>query len=477
MIPLVCLLAVAGCGHHRPRPPRATRPNVVFVLTDDLSTDLLSHLPAVRRLQREGTTFTNYFVSDSLCCPSRASIFTGRLPHNTGVFTNVAPDGGLYAYMRHHDSLLSFARPLRERGYRTALMGKYLNGYAASQGVVPRGWTDWAATAKGYLEFDYTLNDNGLPTFYGAQPKDYLTDVIAARGARFIGTSAAAGRSFFLELATFAPHRPAIPAPRDAARFPYARAPRTPAFDRQLVHAPSWLAHRAPLSRAVIARIDRDYRHRARSVLAVNRLLGTIERELQRTGQARNTYVIFSSDNGYHLGEHRLYPGKLTAFDTDIRVPLVVAGPGVPAGSRVGAVTQNTDLAPTFDALAGVRPPPGVDGRSLLPLLRGRAPRDWRRFALVEHHHPRHSHRDPDRQPGLSGDPPTYVALRSRSHTYVEYTHHADRSEYYDDVTDPFQLRNRYPGLSRRGRERLHRRLVALTHCHGAAACATSRRR
>ncbi len=466
MIAILAMLAALAAPHPARMVPR--RPNVVFVLADDLSSDLVRRMPAVQALARRGASFSNYIVDDSLCCPSRASIFTGRLPHDTGVFTNVAPDGGAYAWRRHRDEQHAFAGVLRARGYRTALMGKYLNGYRADGGHVPPGWTRWAGTGKGYEGFGYALDEDGVPRSYGTAPGDYLTDVIARLGERFIGR-----RPFFLELATFAPHRPAVPAPRDASRFPGARAPRTPAYDRQIDDAPPWLAHRAPFRPATISRIDRDYRQRARSVVAVDRLLQGVEDRLQRLGELDDTYVVFSSDNGYHLGDHRLLPGKFTAFDTDVRVPLIVAGPGIRPGTRIDALAQNTDLAPTFEQMAGAPVPIGTDGRSLLGLLRGRpVPRDWRRVALIEHHHPPHGRHDPDHQSGESGDPPTYEAIRTRGETYVEY---ADgERESYDDRIDPFQLRNRYSTLRPRHRRALHRELRRLARCHGAGRCATS---
>ncbi|NED52000.1 sulfatase-like hydrolase/transferase, partial [Micromonospora aurantiaca] len=157
-------------------------------------------------------------------------------------------------------------------------------------------------------------------------------------------------------------------------------------------------------------------------------------------GIDRDTYVVFGSDNGFHLGEHRLAGGKMTAFDTDIRVPFVFVGPGVPPGRKVEDIAQNTDLAPTFQELAGVRPPASTDGRSLVPFLRGAAPGDWRDTALVEHVKPAPSPQDPDRQDSAPGAPTTYNALRTNDMLYVEY---ADgEREYYDRARDPYELTN-----------------------------------
>ena len=152
-----------------------------------------------------------------------------------------------------------------------------------------------------------------------------------------------------LELATFAPHAPYTPAPRDANDFPGLKAPRTPAFDARTSAAPRWLSGHAPLTPAADrAASTRSFRKRAQAVQAVDDMIGRIEATLKARGLADNTYIVFSSDNGYHMGEHRLLPGKMTAFDTDIRVPLVVAGPGVPAGRRTHAIAENIDLCPTF---------------------------------------------------------------------------------------------------------------------------------
>ena len=452
------------------------RPNVVFVLTDDLSTDLLQYMPHVRDMQRQGLTFSNYFVTDSLCCPSRSSIFTGRLPHSTGVFTNTAPDGGFPLFYRRGEEKDTFATALRSDGYRTALMGKYLNDYdprhtPGQRGpYVPPGWTEWDATGNGYGEFNYNTNQNGRVVHYGFEPKAYLTDVIAANGLTFVRGSLDAGSPFLLELASFAPHSPYVPAPRDRRLFPGLHAPRTPAFDAPVAGAPAWLAAVPPLGPPAISGIDEAYRMRAQAVQAVDQMLGRIEDELRAAHQLDNTYIVFSSDNGYHMGEHRLRPGKLTAFDTDIKVPLVVVGPGVPAGRTVDQVVENIDLRPTFEELGGSGPGPAVEGRSLLPLLRGQTPADWRTAALVEHHGPVGAGADePDRAVPFAGDPPTYEAIRTATALYVEYVD--GEREYYDVARDPDELTNLAAQLPVDQTARLHTALAGMAGCVGGDGC------
>src|SRR4051794_13436192 len=168
-VTLLAVLVAAGsvAPDARTAPHTApARPNVVFVLTDDLSWDLVRFMPHVRQMQREGMTFSDYFVTDSLCCPSRASIFTGRYPHNHGVLTNTPPTGGFSAFRRGAESQ-TFATALEGAGYQTALMGKYLNGYEARGGYVAPGWSNWQATGGGYKGFNYALSANGRVAHFG----------------------------------------------------------------------------------------------------------------------------------------------------------------------------------------------------------------------------------------------------------------------------------------------------------------------
>jgi N-acetylglucosamine-6-sulfatase len=454
--------------------PAAARPNIVFVLTDDLSTDLVRYMPQVQALTARGTTFDDYFVSDSLCCPSRSSIFTGNFPHDTGVFTNTGGDGGIGAFYAHGDEHETFNLALQRAGYRTAMMGKYLNGYLEGPNrspigstIIPPGWNEWDVAGWGYPEFNYDLDINGTIRHFGHRPRDYLTDVIARRGAQFIDSSAPSGQPFFLELATFSPHSPYTPAPRDARDFPGLKAPRPPNFDALPANAPSWLAGHRPLTAHQIDRIDRAFRRRAQAVQSVDDLFATIETALARHHLLSDTYIVFSSDNGLHTGEYRLMPGKLTAFDTDIHVPLVIAGPGVPADVTTDAMTENVDLAKTFAAMGGTTLP--SDGHSLMPLLGAQAPADWRNAILVEHHGPAVSPGDPDAQTPSSGNPTTYEAMRTPDYLYVEY---ADgEREFYDLRDDPYELDNIAATLPPDQLARLHAELMQLENCHDGDAC------
>ncbi|MDQ0365276.1 arylsulfatase A-like enzyme [Catenuloplanes indicus] len=495
----LCLAVTCGPrGGTGPAAPEraAGRPNIVFVLTDDLTVDLLRFMPQVRRLAAEGVSFSNYVVTDSLCCPSRASILTGKFPHNTGVFTNAGPDGGFPVFRRRGNEENTFATGLRAAGYRTAMFGKYMNGYDPASGHVPPGWDEWAVAGNAYAQVGYTLNENGRIRGYGGQ---YLTTVLGAKAEAFVRTSAQRKQPFLVEISTFAPHSPFTPAPQDARAFPGLTAPRGPAFDRLPANPPPWLAGRPPLTGDQRARIDDAYRKRAQSVLSIDRMIGGLRAALTETGVADDTVLVFSSDNGFHLGQYRLTVGKQTAFETDVRVPLIMAGPGLRRGVTIAQTAENIDLRPTFDALGGAVTPPDVDGRSLLPLItagdarpvthsgipaRSGMPKDsgipensgivgagWRTAALVEHRDPRAGRPesrpdDPDRQKVI---PESYVALRTPEWTFVRYAN--GTREFYDRRTDPHQLRNTAAALSPARRAAMDAALTALVACSGRVAC------
>ncbi|HEY2697271.1 MAG TPA: sulfatase, partial [Pseudonocardiaceae bacterium] len=474
VLSMVVSLGVASCASTSGQAVPA-RPNIVFVLTDDLATNLVQYMPHVRALASAGTSFTNYTVTDSLCCPSRSSIFSGKFPHDTGVFTNTGKDGGFNVFHSRGEETDTVATALQHAGYHTAMMGKYLNGYqpaaklGGNQPYVPPGWNEWDVAGNGYPEFNYALNQNHQVQHYGEKPADYLTNVLGGKATNFINTQSAAHTPFFLEVATFAPHAPYTPAPQDAHSFQNVTAPKTPAYDTLPQNAPAWLTSRTALTPQDEQQIDTAFRKRVQDVQSVDRMIAGLQQTLTKDGVAGDTDVVFSSDNGYHMGEYRLLPGKQTAFDTDVNVPLIASGPGIKSGQTVSALAQNIDLAPTFETIGGATPPADVDGHTLTPLLAGQPSADWRTAALVEHHGPDTDPSDPDYPPKNSGNPPSYQALRTSTYTYVEY---ADGSkEYYDRTTDPSELDNIAGTLPASTLTALHNALHAMAACHGGTAC------
>ena len=381
---LLTLAGVVGltlAGGANARRPAAKRPNIIFVLTDDLAWNLVKYMPHVKQLRARGTTFTNYFVTDSLCCPSRASTFTGQYPHDTGIFTNGGDDGGFALFHARGEESHTFATRLQGRGYRTALMGKYLNGYkpaARVDGKLHLHPARLERVGRGRqrllgVQLQPQRERQARPLRLAVRARTSPTS-LARKGSAFVHSAAASRKPFFLEIATFAPHGPYTPAPRDAGDFPRLQAPRTPAFNEEdLLDKPSWLRDHPFMTPTQITEDDTAFRKRAQAVEAVDDLIAKLEKTLERNGVADNTYIFFSSDNGFHMGDHRLLAGKLTAFETDIHVPLVVAGPHVRAGRDVARVTENIDLCPTFVHLGGAGTMPGADGANLGPLLRRKA--------------------------------------------------------------------------------------------------------
>lgn len=460
------LLALSLLGA-TPARAQDTRPNIVFVLTDDLSMNLLAHMPAVQQLAREGVSASRFFVDSSLCCPSRASILTGKLPHNTKVLSNLFPLGGYAGFLQAGNAASTFATSLQGAGYRTALVGKFLNGYDPTADPPLAGFDDWLATggAGAYDGYDFSLNDNGLSRYFRSE---FINKTLADRAGALIDAWGGT-QPFLIEVATPTPHAPYAYARRDEDRFEDVRLSRRGAYDRPVQNPPGWLRYRPPLPKRSRGHLDRVFRRRVRAVQSVDRLISGLRQRLAAKGIAGNTYFVFSSDNGLHTGQHRLAAGKRTAFDTDIRVPLIVTGPGLPPGRTTGVLAQNTDLRPTFEAMAGLPPSPDVDGIDLLPFLRDPFAPGGRGAALVEYSNDGGTS-DADAQPRAAGRPPDYTALRLPDATYVENAD-GDR-EWYDMALDPRQRVNRYAALTSEQQALLAARLAALRTCVGAAQCA-----
>jgi arylsulfatase A-like enzyme len=338
-------------------------------------------------------------------------------------------------------------------------VGKYLNGYPAKENPshVPPGWVEWDALRDPRKFFNFRMNENGHTVSYGHSASDYQTDVLTAKTVDII--SRAGKQPFFIYLAPSAPHSPATPAPRHATAFSNAIAPRTASFNENDVSGkPAWLREHPLLSSEEIAKIDEHYRDRLRSMLAVDDMVEKIVTALETHGVLDRTYIFFTSDNGYHLGQHRLKEGKNTAFDEDIRVPLVVRGPGIPAGRTIPYLALNIDLAPTLADLAGVAAPNFVDGRSLKPFFAVAPPSAlaWREDFLVEHW------ALPKKSVSLI---PAFAALRTIDHLYVEYA--TGERELYDLRADPHEMRNLAGSLAARLLARPAKRLSRLKHCAG----------
>jgi N-acetylglucosamine-6-sulfatase len=432
--------------------PPSERPNILFILTDDLDARSARLMPRLEEfVAARGVTFKNAFVTTSQCCPSRASILTGKYAHNHTVYHNDPPEGGAPKFFSSDEHASTVATWLDEQDYETILIGKYLNYYDGT--YVPPGWDEW----RGQLgrNNDYEYNVNGTVRYRNPE-KYHDTDVFSGWATDYVRRSAGEERPFFMYLALNAPHGPDDGAPRDEEEFSRARLPRPPSFaEEDVSDKPRWIRRLPPLNDADIKRLTESHRERLRSLSSADQMIERLIVELREAGELKNTYIFFTSDNGYHLGQHRLDKGKATAYEEDIRVPLYVRGPGVPAGRTLGHKVLNVDFAPTVAELGGTRAPAESDGRSFVPLLGATPPPagSWRESFLVEFfkHHP-------------------YAALRTGKYTYVEYDDGA--RELYDLEADPYQLNSLHASPDHQAlMETLHARLEKLKACSGRASC------
>ena len=403
-------------------------PDIVFIVTDDMRLDQLRAMPAVNsRLAANGVTFTNAFVPNPWCCPSRASILTGTYSHTNRVYRNTAPYGG-YASFRDSSTIATW---LDGSGYHTGLIGKYLNGYRSG---IPPGWDEWHAFSggesnEGGAYYDYDFVNDGVLSHRGNMPSDYSTDVLADRAETFVRDTPSR-EPLFLYFAPFAPHGPSTPAARHVTAFPSADfKPRPPSFNEPNVRdKPGYIRSIPQLTHAEIRAVDDGRRDMLRTLLAVDEAVDRVLTALADTGRLSSTLILFSSDNGMLRGEHR-WTSKVAPYEEAIRVPLVIRYDPLTlrGGATDGHLVLNIDWAPTVADLAEVRAP-GVDGKAMTPLLTGRHPK-WRRTFPIEH-----------LRGGAGDSVPTYCAVRTRTAKYVAYSN--EEEELYNLTRDPFEVHN-----------------------------------
>jgi len=453
----------------------APPPNVLVIETDDQNQASISAMPNTRSLIGEqGVTFPNNFVNYSLCCPSRATFLTGQYSHNDGVRANQPPNGG-FDKLNSANTLPVW---MQKAGYYTGLIGKYLNGYEAHRAdpggpLIPPGWSEWRGSTRTYDFFGYEVNEGGVLNTYGSlndnpdnppDPSLYQTDVYTTKAVDFINQRAPSAQPFFLWLTWLAPHSggpnpdppntshcagSAKPAPRDLHAFDSEPLPQPPSFNEADVSdKPPSIASRN-LGAEDLSDIARFYRCRLASLLAEDAGVAQVMAALNASGELDNTLVIFTSDNGFMHGEHRVKSGKIVPYEESIRVPLLIRGPGFRGGKTVRDMSINADLATTILQATGAEPELTVDGMALQDLaaspgrLRGRE-------LLIQ-------------GGGFAG-------VRTQRYIYLEYTSTQDNGfkELYDLQADPFELQNAASNPAYAAvRSALAARLASLRHCAG----------
>jgi N-acetylglucosamine-6-sulfatase len=371
--------------------------NVVFILTDDMTTSEISTMPNVQSLiAAKGTTFNEAYVSFPLCCPSRATLMSGLYMHNHGVRGNFPPFGSWSRFISHEPSAMPVQ--VQNAGYYTAHIGKYMNGYALDSPSlpVPPGWDQWyGKVSEDALYYDYNLIEKTGPTgpgstphitFYGDQPSDYQTDVFNDLALNFVNDlNTSTQQPFLLDLWFNSPHGPFDPAPRDLFRFAGTPLPKLPAFnEKDISDKPKWLRRQAKrrLNKKQIKVINGERRRQEEQLISVDQGVGRLIHALESRGILDDTYIIFSSDNGFFRGEHRIASGKFLPYDPSARVPLIIRGPGIPAGGTSDELVWNGDIPQTILQIASGAQNPSLDGRSLLPFAEDPARRTSRPILL-----------------------------------------------------------------------------------------------
>jgi arylsulfatase A-like enzyme len=457
------VVALGGDGSKAAAGLSPSRPNIVVIQTDDQTVQQMRALKNTRRLLGErGATFRRHYVNWPLCCPSRATLLTGQYAHNHGVLGNAPPNGGYPAF----DTENTTAVWLQARGYETAHIGKLMNLYGnAVRGgpdEIPPGWDEWyTVEERTQAVYNYFLNENGAFVRYGNKRSDFKQDVLTTHAVELIGKHIG-GAPLYLQLDYTAPHNggpnpvpqppfnkclaSAKPAPRHAGAFAGEPLPRPPSFNEADVSdKPEAIKRLARLNSTVIQNLSRGHRCRLESLLSVDEGVAKVVRALRIEGALANTFVIFTSDNGFFTGEHRVTKGKTLAYEPAIRVPLLIRGPGVPKGVSVRDLTINADIAPTVVEVSGAQPTHPLDGRSLIAA----AQHPWietGRELLIETQR--------------------YEAIQTQRYVWVEYD--TGERELYDLHNDPHQLRSDHDDPSYAAvRRRLEERLAALRSCAG----------
>ncbi|KAK5127400.1 hypothetical protein LTR85_006739 [Meristemomyces frigidus] len=469
-----CSLAFAADDAQQPLTAGGKKPNIVFILTDDqdLHMDSLSYMPLLKKqLTDHGTSFRRHYCTVALCCPSRVSLWTGKAAHNTNVTDLNPPYGGYPKFVSEGFNEAYLPLWLQDAGYNTYYVGKLFNAQRVDNYNAPHaaGWTgsDFLLDPYTYEYLNATFQRNhDEPVSYEGQ---YSTDVLAKKAYGFLEDALGDEheKPFFLTVAPTAPHSnvhinvrkvdgdftektatqaPPVPAERHKHLFEDVKVPRTPHFNPDEPNGVSWISRLPQQNETNVEFNDDFYRNRLRALQVVDEIVDEVISRLDKAGVLDDTYVFYSTDNGYHIGQHRLQPGKQCAYEEDINIPLIVRGPGVPKGEVAEIVTSHTDLAPTFMQLAGAKLRDDLDGAAI-PLTAG---------ALGAEKGTRQEHVNVEMW-GIIMSEGKYGSVLYPNHTYKalrvvgeEYSFLytvwcSGEHELYDLKKDPYEVNNLYP--------------------------------
>ncbi|CAD5124596.1 DgyrCDS12867 [Dimorphilus gyrociliatus] len=349
----------------------ANRPNIVLIVTDDQDAELgsMKTMHRTRQIMKEGSEFSHAYVSTPMCCPSRSSFLTGMYVHNHNVYTN--NDNCTGTEWRQIHEKKTFATYLQDvANYRTSYIGKYLNKYLGN--YTPPGWDNWMGLYKNSKFYNYKVRRNGSLVHYGSEESDYFTDVIKRETISFIKDSVRnSNKQPFLAVAAVpAPHGPEDAAERHRHMFANNTDHHTAAWNYAPNPDKQWILQYVgkmkPIQKSFTNTLQRK---RLQTLQSVDELVKEIYDTLVQLNILDETYIIYTSDHGYHLGQFGLLKGKAMPYEFDIRVPFYIRGPGVPTNSIFEDIIVNEDIAPTLLDIGGVETPSGMDGRSILHLF------------------------------------------------------------------------------------------------------------
>jgi arylsulfatase A-like enzyme len=396
-----------------PTPTSDILPNIILIVVDDQRFDAVQRMPFLGSQTEYWHIFTKAYSNVALCCPSRAAILTGLLSHHSGV-----EDNNGKPFFNETDNLVTH---LQNAGYKTAIIGKYLNKWAGSpvNTYTPPGWDNFTVFMDPIGYYNYGLYENGSVNSFGNFPEDYSTDVLGKKALDFVNNT---NQPFFLLFTPYAPHSPFFPAPKYETANVGTVTLNPGFYESDFSDKPNWVNELPPRDFQEMRKyLTRQYR----MSLSVDDWIKSIYSALEDRKIADKTFIIYMSDNSFSFGEHKIF-GKMCGYEYCNHIPLLIRYPNVNS-TTINHVVSNVDIAPTIAEIAGISPV-GMDGSSLIPYIRGATDVTHRKGILIH-------------WAGNRGyEIPHFWGIVEDEYKYIELE--TGEKELYNLVSDPYELIN-----------------------------------